>query len=111
MLAIGLKPGQNAFERILLLGFTFAPDFLLLSASWEPFFLYNFTAVLLCWMYIEYRSTRSVPSEKEESTQGKKEKGDGKTYRAITASDTYRGLIFLYLVHAVRRYPPILLTI
>jgi hypothetical protein len=29
----GLKPGQNAFERILFLGFAFAPDFMLLSAS------------------------------------------------------------------------------
>ncbi|KAJ9092458.1 hypothetical protein QFC21_006840 [Naganishia friedmannii] len=106
MLAVGLKPGQNAFERILLLGFAFAPDFLLLSASWEPFFLYNFTAVLLCWMYIEYRSSRFTPAVKEKAKgsppkmQGKREKKEGDNYRAITASDTYRGLIFLYLVHA-----------
>jgi hypothetical protein len=30
-----------------------APDFMLLSASWEPFFLWNYTAILLCWMWIE----------------------------------------------------------
>jgi hypothetical protein len=107
VLTAGLKTGQNAFERIFLLGFAFAPDFFLLSASWEPFFLYNFATVLLCWMHIEYRSTGSLTSVKESATASEevtrrtKDKGDVYSYRAVATSDIYRGLIFLYLVHAV----------
>jgi hypothetical protein len=95
LLSVGLKPGQNAFERILLLGFAFAPDFMLLSASWEPFFLYNFTAVLLCWMYLEYRGA------KVDAAKQRNEKDSSSPHRALRPSDVYRSLIFLYLVHAV----------
>jgi hypothetical protein len=95
LLSIGLKPGQNANERILLLAFAFAPDFMLLSASWEPFFLWNFTAILLCWMYLEHSDAATT------NATAKPNGTASASYRALGLPDIYRGLVFLFLVHAV----------
>jgi hypothetical protein len=88
LLGIGLKPGQNAFERILLLAFAFAPDFMLLSTSWEPFFLWNFTAILLCWMYLEHRDAATTNATGRPNDAGKG------SYRALGLPGIYRGLVF-----------------
>jgi hypothetical protein len=95
LLSTGLKPGQNAFERILLLAFAFAPDFMLLSASWEPFFLWNFTAILLCWIYLEHGD--AAPTNATAKPNGTALA----SYKALGLPDIYRGLVFLFLVHAV----------
>jgi hypothetical protein len=95
LLSIGLKSGQNAFERILLLAFALAPDFMLLSASWEPFFLWNFTAILLCWMYLEYSDAATTKATAKPNERA------SASYRALGLADIYRGLVFLFLVHAV----------
>lgn len=96
LLSVGLKSGQNAFERILLLAFAFAPDFMLLSASWEPFFLWNFTTILLCWMHLEH--TGATEATTTSKRNGVKQPA---AHRVLKFSDIYRGLVFLFLVHAV----------
>ena len=96
LLSVGFKSRQNAFERVFLLAFAFAPDFMLLSASWEPFFLWNYTAILLCWMFLE----RAGPTSKAANGQ-KKAVDQPVPYRALQSSDACRGLVFLFLVHAV----------
>ena len=96
LLRVGLKSRQDAFERILLLAFAFAPDFMLLSASWEPFFLWNYTAILLCWMWIERAGAISNSGHGQQT--GKKQTT---RFRTLKSSDACRGLVFLFLVHAV----------
>lgn len=69
---------------------------MLLSASWEPFFLWNYTAILLCWMFLERAGATS------KAANGQKKGVDQPVpYRALQSSDAYRGLVFLFLVHAV----------